>query len=207
LYDRWAASYDRWLSHYDRWMGLTEGRRRLLSRASGRTLEVGVGTGVNLQHYPAEVRLTAIDLSPAMLEIAHRRADALGLAVDLQVGDAQALDLPKESFDTVVATLMLSAVPDDKQAAAELWRVLRPGGTLLVLDHVRSTAAPVALLQRLLEPIIDGLTGWRFARDVSHDVRSVGFTIEQARRWRLGMVLELVGRKSGHPGAAMSADP
>jgi ubiquinone/menaquinone biosynthesis C-methylase UbiE len=195
LYDRWAASYDRWLSHYDRWMGLTEGRRRLLSRASGRTLEVGVGTGLNFQFYPAEVRLTAIDLSPAMLEIAHRRADALGLAVDLQVGDAQALDLPKESFDTVVATLMLSAVPDDKQAAAELWRVLRPGGALLVLDHVRSTVAPVALLQRLLEPIIDGLTGWRFARDVSHDVRSVGFTIEQARRWRLGMVLELVGRK------------
>jgi ubiquinone/menaquinone biosynthesis C-methylase UbiE len=195
LYDRWAASYDRWLSHYDRWMGLTEGRRRLLSRASGRTLEVGVGTGLNFQFYPAEVRLTAIDLSPAMLEIAHRRADALGLAVDLQVGDAQALDLPKESFDTVVATLMLSAVPDDKQAAAELWRVLRPGGALLVLDHVRSTVAPVALLQRLLEPIIRGLTGWHFARDVLEDLRSFGFTIEQAHPRRLGMVLELVGRK------------
>jgi ubiquinone/menaquinone biosynthesis C-methylase UbiE len=195
VYDRWAGAYDGWLSHYERWMGFRAARRRSLSIARGRTLEVGVGTGLNFSLYPPDVRLIGVDRSGPMLELAQRRADKLGLQVELAIGDAQSLDLPDETMDTVVATLVLSVVADDRQTAAEMWRVLRPGGTLLVLDHVRSPLAPVRLVQRLIAPIMVASFGWHFTRDPRDSLASLGFAIEHTRRTRLGMVEELVARK------------
>lgn len=195
FYDRWAHGYDAWLVHYNRWMGLGERRPRLLAHARGSTLEVGVGTGVNLPYYPADVRLTGVDLSPGMLEHARQRAEALGLEIELEIGDGQALGMPEDSFDTLVATLFLSAVTDDRKAVAEMRRVLRTGGRLLVLDHVRSTIAPVRSLQRLFEPLLAAFAGWRFMCDPLDYLASSGFAIEHVRRGRLGMVEELVARK------------
>src|SRR5204863_7331930 len=109
-------------------------------RAVGEVLEVAVGTGRNLPFYPDGTRLTGVDWSPAMLAIARQRAAALGREADLRQGDAQALDFPDESFDTVLCALGLCALPDDRRAVTEMARVLRPGGRLLLVDHVAASA-------------------------------------------------------------------
>lgn len=195
FYDQAAPTYDQWLGLYERVMGTAERRRHLLSRARGRTLEVGVGTGRNIADYPAATDLTGVDLSPAMLQVAEGQATRLGRAVELRLDDVQNLDFPDDSFDTVAAILFLSAVPDPQRAISEIRRVLRPGGRLLVLDHARSTIAPVRWLQRLLNPLVARLARWEFMRDPLDDVTSAGFSVEVHQRSGLGMVEELVARR------------
>lgn len=194
FYDRVAPAYDAWLGHYERWMGLQEIRRRLLAEASGATLELGVGTGINLPLYPPGVELTAIDLSPRMLQVARDRASRLGMHVAFGVDDASRLPYADESFDTAVATLVLSAVPRPRAAIAETLRVLRPGGRFLVLDHVASDSAPVRLLQRAVDPVLARFAHWHPNRTPS-EALAEGFVIERRRRTHLGMIEELVGRK------------
>jgi ubiquinone/menaquinone biosynthesis C-methylase UbiE len=195
FYDRAARTYDQWLDLYERVMGTAEDRRHLLSRARGRTLEVGVGTGRNIAHCPAETDLIGVDISRAMLQIARERATRLGRAIELRIGDAQNLDFQDGSFDTVAAILFLSAVPDQHRAISEIRRVLRPGGRLLVLDHARSAIAPVRWLQRLLNPLVDRLARWEVMRDPLVVVTSAGFSVEEHQRSGFGMVEMLVARR------------
>src|SRR5699024_7692382 len=131
------------------------------------TLEVAVGTGRNLELYGDDVALTGIDLSPRMLAIARRRASGLEHVAELREADAEHLPFADAHFDTVVATLSLCSVPDVAASVAEMDRVLRPGGRLPLLDHVRPTVAPLrwALrgLERLTERTEPG-SGERFLR-------------------------------------------
>lgn len=194
IYDNFAASYDRWMYHFDRLL-LGDGRKRIASRASGQTLEVAIGTGLNLAFYPREVQLTGIDLSPAMLAIAGRRAQSLGLQVDLRLGDAQALDFPADRFDTVVSTLCLCTIPDERRAISEAYRVLRPGEQLLLLEHVRSPIGPVRWVERLLDPLLVRVAGDHLLRDPLNHLEPVGFRIERCDRSKWGFVEEVVARK------------
>lgn len=136
-YDAFSGRYDQAMAFLERAF-LRRCRERMLSRAYGRVLDVGVGTGLNFPHYPSGVQVTAIDLSPRMLEVAAQRAQAMALSVNLHVMDVQALDLPDDSFDTVVSSLVFCAVPDPAKGLQEVMRVCRPGGTILMLEHVRS---------------------------------------------------------------------
>jgi ubiquinone/menaquinone biosynthesis C-methylase UbiE len=182
-------------------MGLCEkllfgdGRAWVCSRAIGDVLEVAVGTGRNFALYPADVRLTAIDLSPRMLEIARARARAVGREVDLREGDAQALEFPNEAFDTVVCTLSLCNIPDDRKAIAEMKRVLRPNGRLLLLDHIPASSGLVLALQRLLEPLLLRLGGEHLLRHPLKHVVAQGFEIERVERLKLGIVERVLARK------------
>src|SRR6266516_4850729 len=142
LYEKEAHKYDREMNFFDRLL-FAGGREWVCSQAAGEVLEIGIGTGRNLPHYRDDVRLTGVELSPAMLEIARARARELGREVDLRIGDAQALEFSDESFDTAVGTLSLCTIPDDRAAVAEVRRVPRPGGRFLLLDHVRSPILPV----------------------------------------------------------------
>jgi ubiquinone/menaquinone biosynthesis C-methylase UbiE len=191
-YDRTAKDYDSWLRLYERLMGFGDRRRRLLTRARGSTIELGVGTGLNLRHYPRDVRLTGVDLSPGMLEVAAWRAGRLGLEADFWIGDAHGLPFPSATFDTAVVTLFLSAVPEHRGAIAEIRRVLKPGGRVLVLDHVRSSIPAVRWIQQLVQPVLANYAGWQFTRDPDEDLRSAGFIVDECRRTRLGMLEELV---------------
>ena len=194
FYDETAGEYDRWMRFYDPLM-LGDGRDRVCSRARGRTLELAIGTGLNLPFYPDGVRLTGIDLSPAMLAVASGRARGLSVDADLRLGDAHALDFPDENFDTVVATLFFSSVPSPRQAAAEALRVLKPGGRLLLLDHVRSPIWPARLVQRLLDPPVRRFAGCHLLRDPLDYLGAVGFSVERCDRSRCGVVLDVVARK------------
>ena len=193
-YDRSAGSYDRIISWAEK--ALFGGAREwVCSQARGEVLEIAVGTGRNFPFYPEGVRLSGIELSPKMLDLARRRARELGRDADLRVGDAHNLPYPDASFDTVVVTLALCTIPDDRRALAEAARVLRPGGQLLLLEHVRSPVLPVRLLQRVLEPLTLLLDHDHLLREPLRHVEDAGLVVESLERSKLGIVERLQASK------------
>jgi len=160
-------------------------------------LDVGIGTGASLPHYPAGVRVTGIDLSPGMLELARRRAEQLGVAADLRVMDAQHLDFPDSSFDAVVFNLCLCTVPDPARAIAEGVRAARPGARMAFLEHVRSNLPPVALLQDLVTPLTVWTQHDHWDRRTPELVRAAGIRVLSERRWLLGIFDLLIGVAPG----------
>ena len=194
IYEEEAHKYDREMRFVERLL-FRGGREWVCAQAAGEVLEIGLGTGRNLPHYPDTVRLTGIELSPAMLEIANARARELGRDADLRVGDAQALDFPDQSFDAVVCTLSLCTIPDDRAAVAEVRRVLRPGGRFLLLEHVRSPLTPVRLGQRLLDPLFVRFEGDHLLREPLDHLRAEGFEVERLERSKLGIVERLAARQ------------
>lgn len=121
-----APRYDKQIGFFERRVFGRSHRPWACSRASGDVLETAIGTGLNLPLYPQQVRVTGLDLSAEMLEIARQRARDLQREVDLREGDAHDLPFPDESFDTVVCTYSLCNIPDPGRAVAEMKRVLRP---------------------------------------------------------------------------------
>jgi len=180
-WDKHARNYDKQMAFWERRL-FGDGRRWVCSQATGEVLEVAIGTGRNLPYYPDGIRLTGIEFSPAMLELARRQADQLGRQVDLRLGDAQALELPDASFDTVVCTLSLCAIPDERRAVAEMKRVLRPGGQLLLLDHVAGGPRWVRALQWLLELVTRPLGEEHLRRRPLLQVQAEGFQIRRRER-------------------------
>lgn len=171
------------------------GREWVCSRAEGDVLEISVGTGRNLPLYARDVRITGVDISASMLEIARTRAAEIGRDAELRVGDAQALELPDKSFDTVVCTLALCSIPDAEAAVAEMRRVLRPGGRVLLLEHVRSPRPAVRAIQRVLEPIAVWLEGDHLVREPLELLEAEAFEIEEFERSKLGIVERVSARK------------
>lgn len=186
-WDRAAAAYDWTMPLFERLL-LDDGRSWLTSRARGDVLEIGIGTGRNLSLYPPEVRLTGVDLSRRMLARARRRAIRLGRPVDLRLGDAERLDFPAGSFDTVVFSLALCSIPDDRQAIREARRVLRPGGRLLALEHVRSGHRAVRIGQRVIDLVSARLLGDHQLREPLEHLLAEGFEVEELERTKLGII-------------------
>ncbi|HEX5542676.1 MAG TPA: methyltransferase domain-containing protein [Micromonospora sp.] len=194
FWDKQAGSYDRQMGFMDRRL-FRDSRSWVCTKATGDVLEVAIGTGLNLTHYPEGVRLTGVEWSPGMLQVARDRAEHLGLQVDLRIGDAQALDFGDNSFDTVVCTFSLCAIPDDRQALQEMARVLRPGGLLVLADHVEAAPRLVRAVQRLMELVSVPVGGEHFRRRPIRQVRSWGWPIEAHERFALGIVERLAARK------------
>lgn len=199
--DRWRRYWDRKSSSYDAEMGVWD--RRLFGdsrewacgQATGDVLEVAVGTGLNLPCYPPEVRLTGLDLSSGMLDLARDRAAGLGRAVTLREGSAHELPFADATFDTVVCTFGLCAIPDPATAVAEMARVLRPGGRLVLVDHVASSVWVVRGMQWLVELASVPLAGEHFRRRPLKLVEALGLPIERRERFKAGLVERLVARK------------
>ena len=187
FYDKSAPRYDRQIAFFERVL-FGDGRHWVCSQATGDVLEIAIGTGRNLPHYPADVRLTGIDLSPQMLDLARRAAATQGREVDLREGDAQALELPDNSFDTVTCTLSLCTIADDQMAIREIYRVLRTGGRFVLMEHVRSPALPVRLVQRALEPLAVRFKHDHLTRDPVDHLAELGFEVEILIRKKWGWV-------------------
>jgi ubiquinone/menaquinone biosynthesis C-methylase UbiE len=152
LYDRLAAASER--------EGMADRRRALLAAAHGRVLEVGAGTGLNLEHYPETIEeLVLVEPEPAMARKLAARVAELGRRARIVEASAEALPFEDGSFDTVVCTLVLCSVAEPVSGLRELRRVLRPGGSFLFLEHVRSDDARTARRQDRLNPI------WHFVAD------------------------------------------
>ncbi|MGW9193634.1 class I SAM-dependent methyltransferase [Micromonospora chersina] len=187
VWDKTAPSYDKQIAFFEK-VQFGGGREWIGDRARGRVLEVAVGTGRNLSHYPADATLTGIELSPAMLTIAAQRAADLGRDVDLGEGDAENLPFSDASFDTVVCVLSLCSIPDPATAIKEMKRVLKPGGRLLLLDHIGSSWPPIYVAQWLLERLTIRAAGEHFTRRQLPLVQAAGFRIVETERLKAGTV-------------------
>ncbi len=206
-YNAMASTYDQKISVME-WLLFGDGRRWVCSQAYGDVLEIAVGTGRNLPFYPTDIRLTGIELSPAMLALAQRRAREIGRDANLRLGDGQALDFPDRSFDSVVCTLALCTIPDDRLAVEEIARVLRPTGRFVAMEHVRSSLLPVRLLQRLLDPLAMRFETDHLLREPLRHVEAIGFEVECVERSKWGIVERIVARKPADPDAIESpSDP
>ncbi|MEU7027756.1 methyltransferase domain-containing protein [Streptomyces sp. NPDC046275] len=194
LWQEYAPRYDNDMGRLER-MLLDDGRAWACGQAKGDVLEVAIGTGRNLEFYPDGVTLTGLDLSPAMLDLARQRAAALGRQVELHAGDAHRMPFPDGSFDTVVCTLGLCSVPDHRAVIADMHRLLRPGGQLVLLDHVGSHHKLIFFGQRLLEKSMLRQCGDYQTRRPLPLVQQAGFVIEYQKRLKAGVVERVVARK------------
>src|SRR4029450_8481156 len=194
VWDKSAPSYDKQIAFFEKiWFG--GGREWLCARAEGRILDAALGPALTLPHYPPGVTITGVELSPAMLAIARRRAADLGRDVDLRQGDAEDLPFADASFDTVVCALSLCTIPDPAAAISEMRRVLVPGGRLLLLDHVVSTWPPIYAAQWLLERLTIRAAGEHFTRRQVPLVKAAGFEVVEAERLKAGSVERIHARK------------
>ncbi len=190
IYDKRAATYDRTVGLGEK-VAVGNLRSKFGASLRGRTLEVAVGSGLNLPYYSTAVTdAVGVDLSPGMLSVASTRADKLGLPIELIQMDAQRLAFPDNSFDTVAVSLALCTVPDPAKALAEMARVCRPDGRIVLLEHVLSSYRPLAGLLRALSPVQVRLIGCHLNRKTFDLARSLGFVIESEER-RLGGVFRL----------------
>jgi ubiquinone/menaquinone biosynthesis C-methylase UbiE len=194
IFEREAPKYDRQIGFFEKVL-FGGGREWVCSQAEGEVLEIASGTGRNLPFYPPSVRLTMTEFTPAMLELARRRQAELGRDAELLEGDAQQLDFPDERFDTVVCTLGLCTIPDDRAAVREVRRVLRPGGRFLLLEHVRSPRRAIRAVQHALDPLAVRFQGDHIAREPLEHLRAEGFAVERLERSKLGIVERVTARR------------
>jgi ubiquinone/menaquinone biosynthesis C-methylase UbiE len=175
-----AAFYDR-VSKGSEEAGLRAERRELLATAEGATLEIGAGTGLNLEHYPDEVtRLVLAEPDEHMRRRLDRRAKEVRPAAEIVDASAERLPFPDATFDTVVVTFVLCSVPEQEPALSEIARVLKPSGRLLFLEHVRSADEKLAKWQDRITPVYN-LVGCNPNRDTLSAIEGSALAVETVK--------------------------
>jgi len=200
-YDRQARFYDYMEAPWELliYRGL---RRDLWAGVQGTTiLEVGVGTGRNLPRHPSGARMIAVDLSPRMLRRAAARARQMGNHADLLLADAQRLPFRDGAFDAGVATFVFCSVPNPVAGLQEMNRVIRGGGRVHLLEHVRAANPAVGRLMDLLNPLWVRLTGANINRDTVSNVARAGVEVESVESRSLGL-MKLIRGSARRAGAA-----
>lgn len=186
--DAVTRTYRRWAPVYDRTFGIVTrmGRQRAVAevnRGQGRVLEVGVGTGLSLPGYAPHLEVTGIDYSDDMLAIARERVAREGLTQvrDLRQMDARSLDFPDAHFDWVVAMYLVSVVPDPETVIAEISRVCKPGGQVIIVNHFARETGPLAWIERRLAPLANRL-GWHADFEQSRILGEASLQVAEERR-------------------------
>lgn len=198
-YDRIAPFYDFFERiperRYRPWRSKFWDRVRQLLPVGGQLLEVGVGTGKNMTFWPPEAQVTAVDLSPAMLERAKRRATELGLDVHLEPADAQNLPFASEGYDLAAMTFVMCSVPDPMLGLREVSRVVKPGGWVLLMEHVRSKNPLVGRLMDLFNPLVVRMMGPNINRDTVENVELAGLELFAIEDLGLGGIFKIIEAK------------
>ena len=194
-YDRIAPFFDSFESIMER-LVLGSLRKLIWQKVSGKNiLEAGVGTGKNFPYYPENCTITAIDFSSGMLARAEQKKRQQKVSVDLQIQDVQALGFPDNSFDTVLATFLFCSVPSPIKGLKELQRVCKPGGQILLLEHVLSDNPILAALMNRLNPLIVRLVGANINRQTVKSVRSIGLNSVHVDSVSTGIVKLIAAKK------------
>lgn len=189
-----AAVYDRVTAPAER-AGLADRRRRLLAGATGRVLEIGGGTGLNLPHYPAGLEVTVLEPDGAMRERLLARVPEVAATVEVHDAGIESAPFADGSFDTVVSTLTLCTVPDLDRALAQIHRLLAPGGRLLFIEHVLASGLR-GLAQRASAPVWTRVAaGCHPDRDILGAMRANDLAITDCDRFRIRLVVNpLIGQ-------------
>ncbi|MGH7908327.1 MAG: class I SAM-dependent methyltransferase [Thermodesulfobacteriota bacterium] len=177
IYNKTAHSFNRreWLIEF---FVLRHYRKKLVSQAKGKVLEIAIGTGRNPPYYHKECEIIGVDSSEKMLEIARSLAHNLGLSVTLLTMDVENLAFKDNTFDTVLCTLSLCTVTNPLQALYEMKRVCKSGGKILLLEHVRSHNQILGKIQDLLTLLTVRKIGCHLNRDTLGDVKKAGLHID-----------------------------
>ena len=176
-YNRNAALYDKLLAPVDG--TLSKWRKQLLKDVRGKTLEIGVGTGKNMEHYPKGVSLTAIDSSENMLKYARKRANGHNHIDNLLIMDAESLAFPDNTFDTVVSSCVFCSVHNPVKAFEEVKRVCKRNGNIYLLEHVRSNKKILGKIMDILNPVSYTLYGDNINRRTYENLIKAGFEPSQ----------------------------
>jgi phosphatidylethanolamine/phosphatidyl-N-methylethanolamine N-methyltransferase len=174
--------YDRLAPYYECLEAVMEGlffrnwRKKLWAKVDGyHILEVGVGTGKNFDYYPDNARITAIDFSKEMLNQAIQKKHRKNISVELELMDIQSLCFADNSFDIVIASFVFCSVPQPLKGLKELYRVCKPGGRVLLLEHVLSSRPWLAGLMKLINPVVLALAGANINRNTVKNVQACAF--------------------------------
>lgn len=195
-YNRASAVYDTVEWPFEK-LWFAKWRKMICAKASGRILEVGIGTGKNLPYYRKDAKLTGIDISRGMLEKAMKKSRKLKISCSLLVMDAENMKFEDNSFDTVLCTFILCSVPNPVKALQEMRRVCRYSGKLIMLEHVLSRNRLIALWQKLHNPIARWLAGDNINRDTAKNIRMSGMRIVSDRNLALKDVFRLFECRPG----------
>lgn len=175
---------------------MSQWRAILWKEAKGKVLEVGVGTGKNIQYYPDNIEVTAIDFSEKMLVRAKQRAGKLSKKVKLLLMDVENLDFPDETFDTIITTCVFCSVPDAVKGLMEIKRVCKKDGQILMLEHVKSKNGFMGLLMEALNPIVVRLVGANINRDTVNNLEKAGLKVDIEENLMFDIVKQLKCRKN-----------
>ncbi len=190
--------YDRIAPYFEALEAVMEGlffknwRKRLWAKVDGyHILEVGVGTGKNFDYYPDNARITAIDFSQEMLKQAVHNKARKNISVELDLMDAQSLAFADNSFDTVIGSFVFCSVPMPVKGLKELYRVCKPGGQVLLLEHVLSSKPLIAKIMNFINPAIVALVGANINRNTVKNVKACGFASVRVDE-RSGDIIKLI---------------
>jgi len=199
IYDHDAEAYHRAMqSRFMEWV-LGGRRRKVGETVRGRVLDVGFGTGLSVAEYPADVDVVGIDVSAGMLAIGRQFARDTGHQVEVEVMDAERMGFDDHVFDSVAFNLCLCTIPDPEAAIREALRVVKPGGPMVFLEHVRSNLLPVALVQEAINPVMVAWQADHFNRRTAEMVKRCGVEVLSIDHWFLGVFNLIVGRVPGAP--------
>jgi ubiquinone/menaquinone biosynthesis C-methylase UbiE len=172
-------------------------RTKAISYAQKNTLEVGVGTGKNFPYYDPDIILKAIDFSSGMLKVAHRKQKNVQVKhLQLYKMDVQQLSFDSNSFDTIVSTFVFCTVPDPIAGLKEVYRVLKPSGTAIFLEHMRSHYGLVNIPLYVMNVFSTRLLGTSMVRETQKNIELVGFTVESVEKKTLDIVRLIIARKT-----------
>mgnify|MGYP001241982367 CR=1 FL=1 len=185
-WDRASRTYDFFTAVEDRRLGSE--KQRLLAKARGKVLHVAAGTGNDFKFFPAGLDVVSIDISPRMLDYARAKAAASHASVELREADVRKLDYPDGTFDTVATVFTFCSVPQPIAGLQEIYRVLKPGGQILMLEHVRSTAiGPIGIMMDLMSRLTRRF-GPELNRDTVGNVQKAGFRLRRVENIYLDIV-------------------
>lgn len=173
-YDRVSGVYDLFEQPMEM-MALRRYRNGIMKELKGKVLEVGIGTGKNIPYYPDNIDVTAIDFSSRMLERAKIKAENLNKKVNILLMDVQQMDFPDNIFDCVFTTCVFCSVPDPVQGLKEIRRVCKPGGQIIMIEHVRSEKKVIGAFMDMINPVIVNLYGANINRRTINNIKTAGF--------------------------------
>ncbi|NLJ78441.1 MAG: class I SAM-dependent methyltransferase [Tissierellia bacterium] len=174
-YDRIAPIYDLFANPMEA-MALKKWRLEVMQELGGKVLEVGVGTGKNIEYYPTEIDITAIDFSEMMLDRARNRAEKLGREVEFINMDVEDMDFLDNTFDTVFTTCVFCSVPNPIKGLREIGRVCKPDGKIVMIEHVRSEQKFLGPIMDLLNPLTVNIYGANINRRTVENIHEAGYT-------------------------------